>query len=334
MKFEKYIYIWDIHWKKEFCKFIDERDDWKTFFILMWDLFDRWNYSYEVIEKIKEKHKEWKLHLILWNHDLFLIFWYLLNWSRWTFKWQFDFNGWKNTYDSFEKNVKYRWLYQKNWETCKSVLTYIHEVCEFLLNNFDLYYVDELWNLSIHWWIPFLFDWTPIWDSFWFNDYKEWFEYVKELNKLMKQKDELTLSKLTWIHETDSIVRAINSVHWLWIQNYKIEKDFTQFVPTWYLNRNYDENKDIYDWMIKELDKYWFNRFFCWHDWKYIIEDKNVKDDRIIRLDRHIWFAVFNNKNELIESWLILTQLQESHLRRYEAYISKMTKQIFDEWNE
>lgn len=298
MKFKRFIYIWDIHWNKSFIDFVNEKDDWKTKFILMWDIFDRWNYSYEVFEKIKEFHKDWKLELVLWNHDLFLIFWTLFHKHHMIYENQLRINWWKNTLDSFKKNIVYKqWL--NKWYARK----YQIDTANYLLENFNLYHIDELWNLSIHWWIPYFENWFEIWYDFWNWIFLKWLEMIKEFNKKIKEKDEEILWLFTWIQNPNYILR-INSIL-QWITYNEIHwNDSTQFTPTWFLNREYELNENIKYWLIKTLKDNWLNRFFCWHDWFNVNENNINKDSIINRLDWRIWYYIVNNKNEFIEWWI------------------------------
>lgn len=76
-KIENFLYFGDVHWSQYFKDFIQKYYDVKTKYISVWDLFDRGEFSYDVFEIIKNLHKEWKFEMVLWNHDLFFIFWKL-----------------------------------------------------------------------------------------------------------------------------------------------------------------------------------------------------------------------------------------------------------------
>jgi len=293
--FDRYIYIWDIHWNKNVFNFIKENNDSKTYFILMGDLFDRWNYSYELIELIKQIYKDWRLNMVLGNHDLFFIFSQLSNPYKMIYDNQFKLNKWKNTYNSFKKNIIYKrkksWI-NLNW--------YMYGIAQFLLENFDLYLIDDLWNLSIHGGIPILFEGSLVWESFKYNEFSYWLDYVKELNNLIKKKDIKTLEKFTAIYQTNSIIRQNEIFYNLKLKDK--EKNYWQFLPTWYLNREYTLNENIKKTLLLELDKNNINKFFTWHDMQYLPKLDTINNkSRIIRLDYGVGVLIMNKENKIIE---------------------------------
>lgn len=313
--FERYIYIWDIHGSKRIVEFLQKENDWKTFFIFLGDLFDRWSFSYEVFKEIEKLYKQWRIWGCLWNHDLFLIFSQLSNVSREKNKQMFKipWNWGPNTFKSFENNIKYR--KKENIPTW----AYLIYVSNFLLENFWLYYIDELNNLSIHWWIPSFFDWELVWESFEYNKFTYWLDYVKKINSLMKEKDDETLEKLTSTYSTDSIIRQ-NNLFWesnYWMPLKYESKDYWMFVPNWYLNREYTLNKKINESVINELNRNKLNRLFVGHDWNNLINIKNIQNsDRIIRLDYNIWIVILNKENQLIDRFIIVHEKYNEQIKQ------------------
>jgi len=300
----RYIYIWDIHWNKNIIDFINKENDWKTFFILMWDIFDRWNYSFEIFECIKKIYLQWKLQLVLWNHDLMFILSTLTNYLKNNFleQWKHPSNWMNKTLKSFRKNIQY-----KDWinTSFSKVKTYMFETANFLFKNFNTYYIDDLNNLSIHGWIPIMEDWNIVWESFWYNNFSIWLDRIIYLNNKLKNFDEETLRKYLSIYSTESILRN-NSVFYnkSYLYN-QWDKDYCMFIETWFLSRFYE------DLVIKKslenyLDNIWINRLFIWHDSKDLKPLSQLNNfDRIIRLDHCIWITIYNNKNNLINTLII-----------------------------
>jgi len=194
--FERYIYCTDIHGSPLFESFMDHFHDGKTKFYILWDIFDRGDNSFEVIEKIMKMHKEGYMDMVLWNHDLFFMLWVGLysttnniikNISE-SFVWQekeiceifrafygqLMWNDWKTTFRSLQK-----WY----WD---DYLKKLDEIIDFLWTHFSLYHRDELWNLLIHGWIPILDDGSIVWEEI-DGRYYSWIDYVVRLNDLMKK---------------------------------------------------------------------------------------------------------------------------------------------------
>jgi hypothetical protein len=294
--FNRYVYLWDIHWNKLILDEIDKYNDWKTLFIVLWDLFDRWNYSFEVFIKIKELFELWILKWILWNHDLFFIFSQLKNNSIDTYKNQLNLNKWKNTIQSFRKNVQYKNLYKHN-----NIWLFNIEVSQWLLENFDLYYIDPLNNISIHGWIPIFYDWNIVGDYFDNKEFLYWIDYIKELNNLLKSRDSNTISKFTAIYNSKWIIENNNKYY----DSFYKDKwdDYAMFLPTWYRSINYIDNNDILLSIKKELTNHNLNKLIVWHD--YSDENTNNINDIIYRVDMRHWILIKDNQNIVINFYKI-----------------------------
>ena len=295
-KIERYVYIWDIHWNKNILNIFNKYNDWKTKFILLGDLFDRWNSSFEIIIKIQELYNKWILNWVLWNHDLFFIFTYLKNYSSDIYRNQLLLNGWKSTIKSFRKNVQYRWNYIHN-----DILKFCIDISKWLLENFNLYHIDELNNISIHWWIPVFFDWNIIWDIY-DNTFIYWIEYIKKLNKLIKLKDTQTINNFTALNNTKEILTNNKNYYNTKYDNSFIN-DYSWFIPTWYRNKEYINNIDIQTSIIKELDNNWLKKLIVWHD--FADNTNNNIQNRIFRIDMQCWILVKDRYNKVLEFFTI-----------------------------
>lgn len=343
---EKFIYVWDTHWSSNFLDFVEKFNDWKTFFYFLWDIFDRWLYSYENYEKIIELHQKWLWTMILWNHDLFFILSKWLMFNIWeinktivqkdnsvNFKKVlnyhnalFNYNWWYQTEYSFLRNFWWKWVSET--EDTQKVYS---EVANYMLKNFDVAMLDHNNNLLIHWWIPIL----PTWDLVEI-EYKwkflKWVELLLEISKWVKQLDYNAITILDqgiedW--KSDYIVSAMNRFCDTkgWDENLKYW-EVRYLSPTWYDSSMYDKNEIILNTLLKELNNNNIENIFVWH-WhnKEVINQKfnDVKSNywlhrRVFRLDRShiqnakweywsIWYAIFDKNNILIETWTYKKEL-------------------------
>lgn len=306
--FERYVYCADIHGSPLFESFVDHFHDWKTKFYILWDIFDRGDESFEVIEKIIKMHKEWYMDMILWNHDLFFMIWVGLhpisssvikNIST-SFAWQekeiygiFEafygqliWNGWKNTVRSLKE-----WY----WDEYTKKLD---EIIDFLWTHFSLYHIDELWNLLVHGWVPILDDGSIVWEEI-DGEFYSWIDYVVKTNDLMKEFDISTLEKLAAIHHR----YAAKIYKWMEMRWIIVDEEMSEaqknshwkyFTPTWYANVRYEwESGNILKSLRWELDRKWLKRLLVWH-WSSEEESfSNLDDeyaqkyyDTVIRLER------------------------------------------------
>lgn len=326
-KFDRYIYLGDIHSRREFIDFVQEQDDNKTFFILAWDLFDRGSYSLDVFFTIERLYLEGKLQIVLWNHDLFFIWYMNKNYHQTKL---FEINS-SNLYSDIHYNINYQYdkakmLYCSPLDTWYTegqelFLSYERENSDFspkektmsfltymakFLSQFNLYYIDDLKNLTVHWWIPFFTNWLPVWHHNKNNEWVAWLDFVKDLDILLKENKAEWLTFLSWSLDSDTLVNEnkeyyqdltlkgpIDSYKWLY-----------WFVPTWYLNREYETNEDVYLGLIRELEKNNLNHFFCGHDYSSNFDSYNNLT-RVYRLDLWIWYVIMNQDNKLITKWKI-----------------------------
>lgn len=292
-KFERYIYIWDIHWRKEIIKFFDFFNDWKTFFILTWDFFDRWHYSFEVFQKIKKFKEKGILEWVLWNHDVFFIFNFLQKETK-LYEAQYLMNWWVETNKSFILN------FEPSLDNLEDFNKKMIEVAEWLLSNFNLYYIDELNNLIIHGWIPVFENWLLIWEYFDWK-YYEWLDYIKILNKKLKKLDKDTILKFSWKYESKKIINDISIKNNANLKFYDF-KDYTNFLPTWYNNLLYYNNPAILKTIKTHLKFHWLNKLIVWH--KLAIKNQRNIKNIIHRLDFKVKIGTLflNNKNKLLKN--------------------------------
>ncbi len=306
--FERYVYCTDIHGSSLFESFIDHFHDGKTKFYVLWDIFDRGDESFDVIEKIMKMHREWYMEMILWNHDLFFMLWVGLhpttdsvikNISK-SFVWQekeiyeiFEvfygqliWNGWKNTIISLR-----RWYWDKYAEK-------LNEIVNFFWTNFSLYYRDELWNLLVHGGIPILDDGSVVSEEI-DGEIYSWIDLIVKLNDLMKQFDIPTLRKLS-VNAEGYGTMLYNKMYDRWvianlsISGYQKVYFGKYFSPTWFANSWYElKSGDPLRALRKELDRKWLKRLLVWHwfnkkeDFSDLSSEYAQKYyDTVIRLER------------------------------------------------
>lgn len=333
---KRYIYVWDTHWTHLFSSFINKYNDGKTFFYFLWDIFNRWNFSYENYETIVNLHKKGLCNMVLWNHDLFFILskWFMYemwkmndivnknndNWKiqriKNHFQTLFNMNWWYQTEKSFILNFWWNWVS----ETIEVEKKY-SEVANYLFENFDIYIIDHNNNLLIHWWIPILPNNNIV--HIWYNNsYICWIELITKINEWFKKLDIEAISILDgWINNDDkeNIISAM--IRFLNIPEESLKYTSSRYLsPVWYDNSLYDTNKDIQDTLLLELDKNNINNIFLWHWHNKEICDSDFCDKtkwewkRIFRLDRthketsewsywSIWYAIFWKDNDIIAIW-------------------------------
>lgn len=332
---ERHIYLWDIHSNQKFLEIIEKYDDWKTLFVITWDIFDRGLHAYEIAEKIKELILDWKIEGSLWNHDIFLFapYYFENDWSHNSDEWELVMDVFSNQFmanDSFSNTIEsiIKWVESQGIESKYYIsehkthnhYEYIKDLAKIFIEHFNLYYIDSLNNLTIHWWIPILLKWELVWDVF--DSNLEWepikttyfgLDYVKKLNELFKKWDFKTLKRLTTYASNKDILKTINKRYWTYYHDH-YSWDFSQYLPTWFDNSNYipdkEEKIDIYNSLRHELNKNWLKRLIVWHYWNQDDDNfSNVDDcfnDTIVRLDRShrcdIWIMIINvESNEIQE---------------------------------
>lgn len=319
---ERYIYIGDIHWNEWFVDFVKKYNNWKTFFISTWDLFDRGRDSFWVFSTIKELYEKGLFEMVFWNHDLFFIIpnIYPEHPDSHIFLNQFEYNGWNKTMDSFIENllgisISERWANPLSLKLKRGELNdKLFWITKWLFDKFNIYYIDPLKNIVIHWWIPITFDWDIIWENINWK-FVSWLDYIKLLNEWLKNKDFQTIKKLTALYPADKILFDCKKEYW-WTYIYEEFKEYDNYLPTWFNNQIYKESEKSMNWLRKELDKFWLNRLISGHICNTNNNfGKEDNQDTFLQLDRSfvyskknfmrkwIWYAILNTKNEIIEIW-------------------------------
>lgn len=328
-KFKRYVYFWDTHWTSKFKDFIKKFDDWETFFYCLWDIFDRWQFSYDNFLEIKELHKKWKLEAVLWNHCLFFLFNKLLG-----IKNKYSDNALKNWWEDFYEKVfsTYSKLYYMNGglstdESFIQKAVFFNQQIEdlyldtavYMIENFKLCIKDKFNNFLVHGWIPIMPNNGLVWAEV-FLEKKYWIKFIEELNDNFINKK-----------NKDINLRVIQLVDGIILKNdYITEKDWEDIIfrneprylsPTWFENELYETDKKIKNRLLKELDDNWLDKIFVWHWWNLneikTLKDKNSKywenlENRIFRLDRsfkhndnqtYIWYTILDENWNFIEYW-------------------------------
>lgn len=333
----RYIYFWDIHWSESFKNFIDKYNDWKTFFYSTWDLFDRGRFSYENFVIIKELHEQWLIDISIWNHDLFFILskWLEYNWKikRYIVENNYDITKYKSILEYHKNFYSYTWgintddSFIRNFWTLYSItketIDKFIEVSDYLWENFNIYIKDHNNNLIIHWWIPIL----PSWDLVHMeidNKLVGWIKLLEKLNNWFKILDEKILKLIdVWIidNEEEILSKIERFQEWLKTKDIYNFSDSKYLSPTWYESALYSTNNKVYNELLMELNNNQINNIFLWHWHNREVYDQDFNDHtseywknrRVYRLDRSfvekdwkywtIWYVVFDNKNNLVESW-------------------------------
>lgn len=324
---EMHIYVWDTHWSERFIDFIEQYADWVTNFVLIGDIFDRWLASYQIIEKIKDLYAQWKIKMVLGNHDLFYIFWKLYN--IWTLKFneifslsiseeeyeklnklfkiyndQYFRNWWVETNNSFKlwilaKNMKNNFNpenFIRDWFKDQDYLEeeynkYCLDIAKFLFTSFDIFHIDELNNISIHWGINILPNWDLVAEKIdW--EFVSWVERLRKYNEKLKNFDYEILKKLTayfdnYKHQIFIEMKENWFINWKAFHN----TDNTDYIPTWMPNYLIDKYEEVRETLIKELDENWLNRCIMGHySNEYNKFNETPKNQRYYRIDRNfIW---------------------------------------------
>lgn len=339
MRIERYIYVGDLHSANTFESFIKEFDNWKTFFYLLWDLFDRWDSSAINFEIIKRLYEEKKLEIILWNHDL--MFAIGLN-SKFkdkcikdTYLWQLENSGWNKTLKSFKTYCDLNYL---NYEEYKQ------EVCDFLLNNFNIYKLDKFNNLLIHGWLP-INELGYVWgesvlkenynskslkeklkDIFFYNKqdnevYLEWIKRLDYLNKGIKELDRVILDNLSLNNPKYLYNMILDTYKQNWYEvktNYIYESTHDEEAnPLWFNANDYFKIPEMMNWLKRHLKKEKINKLIVWHQWFYEELDvckQKMEQENIFMIDRSykninkekgkkdiFWYMILDKNNKLVE---------------------------------
>jgi len=308
MKIERFIYIGDIHSANTFKSFIDYFDDGKTFFYLLGDVFDRWDSSAVNFEIIKKLHQENKLKGIFWNHDLMFAIWLNKNFKdkyiKDTYLGQLENSGWLATLKDLKRYCSENYLIYED---------YIQEICDFILNNFNLYIIDSLNNLLIHGWFPVNENGYIWWESIEVDKEIPIFEEIKNLI-LFKEKEQIYLEGLErmdylnkWIKNLDSEILdhlSLNNPKYLYHMVFDTYKFNNEIIGTNEIyERTHDEevnplrfNGNDYFKVPKMLEtlKVFFknkniNKLILWHQWFYkeleICKEEMIKNN-IYLIDR------------------------------------------------
>lgn len=331
---KRYIYVWDIHGSYKFNNFIDTFNNGSTFFYFLWDLFNRWLYSYQNFQKIKKLHSLWLADVVIWNHDIFFLMskWLTYNtiikkkilkkttMDKYNYiKKYYDnlyfFNWWNETDDSFKRNISNTlWLQDYN-----NILEsrYI-EVVDYIFSNFNIYIVDKNNNLLIHWWIPILPTWELVTINI-DNELYSWYELVKKINDKFKLLEidwfELLESWIKWYDKAENILSLMLRL-WLLKNPDTIYNSWKSMFlsPIWYNNSLYDKNEIVRNTLLKELDEKWLNYIFLWHWWNKESENNtDIKSkywlyNRVFRMDKsyNYWdlgYSIFDKNNNLLSIW-------------------------------
>jgi len=318
-KFNRYIYIGDIHWSQYFREFIQKYDDWNTFFYSAWDLFDRWRFSYQNFLVIEQLFNEGKFNMALWNHDLFYIFskWLEFDWEmkRKAFKEKesnkieylkiknyynklYYYNWWYDTDYSFELDNNWEYNFQEEKQENKEVETKMSHVANFLWKNFNIYVIDQNNNLIIHWWIPILPS-GDIVEVMIDNKMISWIELLKKVNDWFKKLDPKSIGILdNYDIDKDMYHNVLKNME-RFSKNLKTKDIYNYYwwrhlSPTWFDSSMYDKSEIIRNTLISELNNKGINNIILWH-WhnrevnRENFNNKNSKyweNNRIIRIDR------------------------------------------------
>lgn len=294
------IYLWDIHSSQLLKSFIQSYYTLETLFISLWDIFDRGSNSYENYQIIKELYDKKQYDMVLWNHDLFFIFWIWLSekyngflidrvknsWSYEKYKllWKealsyLEYNWGDKTLDSIlERHSWLYWIKQSNL-TEEEQYKRLNEIAKFLY-SFSIYKVDSNNNLLVHWWIPILPDGSIV--SMLVNNTMtvSSLDLLEKLDKGVKELNLDILFALIWWESTEYNSRTILYD----MKEAKLIKDEKKinslrldtsryFIPTWYLNRVYFSNDIIGKSLKEELKKLNINALIVWHDWNEVYEE-------------------------------------------------------------
>lgn len=328
-EFKKILYIGDLHSSHFLEGFINSKKFNESYYIVLCgDLFDRGDHSAEVYETVRKLHEQWRLTLVLGNHDLFLSagFWMrgeshskfaekarsvLSDIDRAIlceiFTDQFYSNGGNSTMISFTK------AYGTN------LATKVDEIIDFLM-QFGLYTIDPSNNLVIHGGIPILVDGSVVGETI-DGKFVYWLDYVRELSKGLSNLDRNTLYRLTGreyhlgarIYEDMEKNGAIRDP-----VRIKGDWDYTTWMlPHWLCNRIFTDPRytEAQKALRTELDSHSLGRMICGH-WRNDSQtfgkpnDPEMKKygDTIIRLDRSgyagygsFWYAVVDIESNTIE---------------------------------
>lgn len=330
------MYIWDIHASSIFKIFIEKYNDDNTTFISLWDIFDRGPSSYENYLIIKELFEKEKYSMVLWNHDLFFIFWIWLsekyNWfllkqlkghkryndylSLWKEAYSYlVYNWWEETLDSILE--RHSWLY---WQKVSNLSEdeqneRLNEIARFLY-QFNIYQIDENKNLLVHWGIPILNDWSTVLIQEKKEITKTWLETLEVFNKWFRELDLWFLIALvTWASsEYNDFNILYDMKNHNVLKNPKLMESLlnridtsTHFIPTWYLNDFYFSHEIAWKTLKEELKKENLNALIVWHC------GNNIPEEWFCNIDSDYWKHLLTQTESLI-------RLDRSFIKKFWAW--------------
>ena len=125
MQKSRTIFIWDIHWCYKEFKLLIKKLDIKEFdkVFLVWDIINKWPYSYKVLNFVYKNRKLYKC--VLWNNEV-----NFLNFLKWNFN--KNHKHFKKLKNKIEKHKKYK------------LIKYLEELP---------LYIEEKEYIVLHWWL-------------------------------------------------------------------------------------------------------------------------------------------------------------------------------------
>jgi hypothetical protein len=291
--------------------------------------------------KIKELYNKNQFDMVLWNHDLFFIFWIWLSeeYDGFLLKKIKNNKKYKDNYNNYAKLWKETLFYLKNnwWDmTINSILEIkkdsyfkyetkltkneinerLNEIAEFLY-NFELYKIDNNNNLLIHWGIPILNDWSIVSIEY-DNTMTNWsIELLKAFNHWLKNFDLWIMTALITGASAEyqdfnmfekmkenNLIKDVETINKL---IYRTISTQTHFLPNWYLNSYYLSNEIIWKSLKNELKKQKINALIVWHCWN------NIYNEWFNNINSDYWKHLLNQDNTII-------RIDRSYLKKYDKW--------------
>ena len=311
------IYIWDIHWSFNFENFINKYNDGNTKFISLGDIFDRGSDSYKNYLIIKQLYSQGLYDMILWNHDLFFIFWigfsekynwFLLDYikdspfySEYISFWKnalelLMYNWWEYTLNSIFEKRNWYYSYMVSSISEKEQIDRVNEIAKFLF-QFQISKIDSNWNLLIHGGLPILKDGSCLSLMIDNSMTKNSKELLDKINLKFKQLDLTFINLLTlsdipksfeWIYSEQNIINLMNKEGYLHNPDYilRLNNDNKfelgrDFILTWFDNTIYFQYDKTVEWIKRELKFLNAKALICGHWWNKIPSEwfNNINSD-------------------------------------------------------
>jgi hypothetical protein len=160
---------------------------------------------------------------------------------------------------------------------------------KFLFTNFDIFHIDSLNNITIHWWVPILPNWDIVAEEI-EGQFYIWIDRIKKINEKIKMLDYDVIKNMSAYFENykDDVFIKMKK-HWYSNWKHFHNTDVRDYIPTWFPNYYYDKYDEVKASLEQELNRHWLKKLIVWHYYnEYNKFNETPKDQRFYRLDRWI----------------------------------------------